>query len=116
METKIMRKRISKCNDIPHAHAPGALAVTDGGTCIGRIVVRDGSYFAFETDNVLVGEFATQREAMRALPAAKASSSMIDEVLRGYCDAQSRILTARSGGIAPGATPASSPNRGDSRE
>jgi hypothetical protein len=47
--------------------------VTDGGTCIGRIVVRDGSYFAFGADDILIGEFPSQREVMRVLPAANAS-------------------------------------------
>ena len=66
-----MRKKISKRNDISSAPAADSLAVTDGTTWIGRIVVRDGFYFAFGTNNILVGEFATQREAMCALPAAK---------------------------------------------
>jgi len=67
-------KKVSTRNYIPSARMAHALAVTDGGTCIGRIVAHDGSYFAFGTDVVLLGEFSTQREAMRALPAAKASS------------------------------------------
>jgi hypothetical protein len=71
----IMRnKKISTRNDIPSAHAPGALSIYDGQNLAGRIVVKDGSYFAFRADHVLVGEYTTQREATRALPAAKVSS------------------------------------------
>jgi hypothetical protein len=57
--------------------------------------VRDGAYFAFDVDNVLIGEYATQREAMRALPAAntvgddelksrraKAAMTAIDKIFR----------------------------------
>jgi hypothetical protein len=60
---------------IPHAHAPEALAVTDGQDCIGHIVARDGSYFAFGADDILLGEFSTQREAMRALPITSGRAS-----------------------------------------
>ena len=63
-----MRKKIS----VPRVNA--ALAVTDGTTLIGHIVARDGSYFAFRPDDSLLGEFATQSEAVRALPAAKVQS------------------------------------------
>jgi hypothetical protein len=55
---------------VPRANAPESLAVNDGQTCIGHIVASGGSYFAFDADNILFGEFATQREALRALPAA----------------------------------------------
>jgi hypothetical protein len=102
-----------KRTNIPNPHAPGALAVTDGTTCIGHIV-HDGAYFAFGVDNILIGEYTTQREAMLALPAAntvgidelksrhiKTTSTMFDEILRGYCDAQQKILATRRGGIAP---------------
>jgi hypothetical protein len=54
--------------------APDSLAVTDGTTLIGHIVARDGSYFAFRPDDSLLGEFATQGEAVRAFPAADAST------------------------------------------
>ena len=64
------QKKIS----VPRVNAPGALSVTDGTIFIGRIVVQDGSYFAFSTDDSLLGEFATQSEAVRALPAAKVQS------------------------------------------
>jgi hypothetical protein len=61
---KTIRKKIT---DIPNPHTPGALAVSDGTTCIGHIV-HAGSYFAFDADDILIGEYATQREAMRAIP------------------------------------------------
>ncbi len=70
---EMVMKMNKKRTDIPNPHAPGALAVTDGGTCIGYIV-HAGAYFAFGADGVLVGEYDTQGKAMRALPAAKASS------------------------------------------
>jgi hypothetical protein len=63
-----------KRTDIPNPRTPGALAVTDGTTCIGYIV-HDDTYFAFDADNVLIGEYATQREAMRAMPAANTVSN-----------------------------------------
>jgi hypothetical protein len=56
---------MSKPNDI-------SLAVTDGNEFIGRVVLHDGSYFAIRPDGSQLGEFATQREAVCALP--KASS------------------------------------------
>jgi hypothetical protein len=59
---------------IPSAHAPGALAVTDGSMFIGSIVTTDGSFFAFDATGVLVGEFATQRQAVRAIPKAGGAS------------------------------------------
>jgi hypothetical protein len=65
-----MSKKISESNDLPHV--PGSLAVTDGHETIGHIVIRDGSFFAFGIDDILIGEFDTQRKAVRALPAAKA--------------------------------------------
>jgi hypothetical protein len=68
-----MRKKISKCNDLPHV--PGSLAVTDGRETVGHIVVRDGSYFAFGIDDILIGEFDTQSKAIRALPAAGAGKA-----------------------------------------
>ena len=60
---------------IPNAHVPEALAVTDGQDCIGHIVARDGSYFAFGADDILLGEFSTQREAMRAIPVTTGRAS-----------------------------------------
>ena len=68
-----MRNKTSK-SDIPNSRAETALAVTDGGDCIGRIVEHGGVYFAFGTNDALIGAFATQREAMCALPPARTSS------------------------------------------
>jgi hypothetical protein len=70
----IMIKKISKRSDIPSANAPRALSIYDGQNFAGRIVPQDGDYFAFRTDNTLLGVFPTQREAMCALPVAKVSS------------------------------------------
>jgi hypothetical protein len=47
------------------------LAVTDGTALAGHIVPHHGAWFAFDGDHVLVGQFATQREAVLAIPAAK---------------------------------------------
>ncbi|MGC2081609.1 MAG: hypothetical protein WA728_37440 [Xanthobacteraceae bacterium] len=55
---------------IPSAHAPGALAVTDGTEFVGSIVAADGSWFAFDRAGVLLGEFRAQRAAMRIIPKA----------------------------------------------
>jgi hypothetical protein len=71
---EMVMKMSKKRTDIPNPHAPGALAVTDGGTCIGYIV-HAGAYIAFGADDVLVGEFDTQGKAMRALPAASTRKS-----------------------------------------
>ncbi len=54
---------------IPSPHSPGAMAVTDGQHLAGAIVYSDGSYFAFDDDDVLVGEFESCIEAMRSIPA-----------------------------------------------
>jgi hypothetical protein len=59
----------SKHNDIPRANAPDALTVTDGEMCVGHIVAHGDSFFAFRPDGTLYGEFASQREAVRSLPA-----------------------------------------------
>jgi hypothetical protein len=55
---------------IPSAHDPRALALYEGTTLLGRIVKHDGSVFLFGADGTLIGEYRTQREAMRALPSA----------------------------------------------
>jgi hypothetical protein len=56
---------------IPKADTPGALQVSDGSETVGSIVVIDSSYFSFDVEHVLIGEFRTQREAMRAIPKLK---------------------------------------------
>jgi hypothetical protein len=59
---------------IPKANAPGALHVSDGADACGTIVERDGSFFTFDIDGVLVGEYPSQREAVRACPPALVTS------------------------------------------
>jgi hypothetical protein len=58
---------MTRATGISNPNSPHALAVTDGTTTVGAIVPHDESYFAFDVDDVLVGEYATQREAMRAI-------------------------------------------------
>jgi hypothetical protein len=53
---------------IPSPHNPNALSIADGQTHVGKVLHHDGAYFAFDADDVLVGEYRTQREAARALP------------------------------------------------
>ncbi len=60
---------------IPEPHAAGALTVTDGQDMIGTIVERDHSHFAFDTGGVLVGEYRTRAEAMRALPRTRRANA-----------------------------------------
>lgn len=47
-----------------------AMAVTIGTTTIGYVAEHDGSFFAFDLNQELIGEYETQREAMRAIPRA----------------------------------------------
>ena len=60
---------------IPKADTPGALFVSDGTDPVGSIVVIDSSYFAFDLEHILIGEFASQREAMRAIPKLKKTAA-----------------------------------------
>ncbi len=53
---------------IPDPNSPGALSVSDGTTRVGTVVERDHSWFSFGIDGVLIGEYASMREAMRAVP------------------------------------------------
>jgi hypothetical protein len=52
----------------PSVNSSGARAVYDGATRVGTIIVRDDSFFAFDAIGIPVGEFATQREAVLAIP------------------------------------------------
>jgi hypothetical protein len=52
---------------IPKSNAPGVLTVTNGQITVGTIVARGGSHFAFLAAGVLIGEYRTRPEAMRAL-------------------------------------------------
>jgi hypothetical protein len=54
--------------------ADDALAVTDGAITIGFIIARDGAFFAFDADGVLIGEYPTRRAAVRSIPAARSLS------------------------------------------
>lgn len=57
---------------IPNPHtAAGALAVADGHVTVGYVVEHDGSFFAYGADQILIGEYSTQRAAMRAIPIRK---------------------------------------------
>jgi hypothetical protein len=48
--------------------APDALSISDGHETIGYCIARDGSFFAFDVNFVLLGEFRSQREAVRSIP------------------------------------------------
>ena len=45
-----------------------AMAVTIGTATIGYVAEHDGSFFAFDPNQELIGEYETRREAMRAIP------------------------------------------------
>jgi hypothetical protein len=55
---------------IPSASSPGALTVCDGTVMVGTIIVRNGSFFAFDAIGIPIGEFETQREAVFSIPKA----------------------------------------------
>ncbi len=44
------------------------MAVTIGTKTIGYVAEHDGSYFAFDLSEELIGEYKTQHEAVRAIP------------------------------------------------
>ncbi len=56
---------------IPNPSSTAAKAVTDGHETAGYVIEHDGSYFAFDADAVLLGEFETQQQAMRSIPKAR---------------------------------------------
>ncbi len=62
---------MTRTTDVPNPNSPHALAVSDGAQTVGIIVECDGSFFSFDTDNILLGKFQTQREAVRAIPRSK---------------------------------------------
>jgi hypothetical protein len=53
--------------------ADHALAVYDGQHRVGSVVERNGEFLAFDVHNRRVGVFTSQREALRAIPAAGSS-------------------------------------------
>ena len=65
---------------IPKHTAPDALSVSDGAITVGYIVERDGSHFAFDDSGTLLGEFETQREAVRSIPQTGEDEAMPDPV------------------------------------
>jgi hypothetical protein len=52
--------------------ADDALAVTDGASTAGFLIERDGSFFAFDQDDTLLGECATRTQAACAIPRVRA--------------------------------------------
>jgi site-specific DNA-methyltransferase (adenine-specific) len=113
---KIGRKLYSH----PHAKPIGLISRLIGAvTEPGELVVDPaaGSFVVMHAAHQLEREFIGCDIAYAGNKSPRATATtVLDKILRGYCDAQSRILAARSGGIAPGETPVSSPKRGDSRE
>jgi hypothetical protein len=59
---------------IPNPRAANALSVADGTVTVGTVVENDGSFFSFNRDGELIGEYATQRQAMRSIPASKGAT------------------------------------------
>jgi hypothetical protein len=55
--------------------ARDALSVTDGSHTVGFLISRDGSYFAFNNDRVLLGEYKSRTEALQAIPPSICSST-----------------------------------------
>jgi hypothetical protein len=64
------RSESPRNTDLPNPHtAANALSVADGTVTVGFLVASDGSFFSFDRDGVLLGEYPTQRQAMRTIPA-----------------------------------------------
>jgi hypothetical protein len=53
---------------IPKATASDALRVFEDQNFVGYVVERDRSWFSFDSDGILTGEFYSFREAVRAIP------------------------------------------------
>jgi hypothetical protein len=53
---------------IPRATASDALRVFEDWNFVGYVVERDRSWFSFNADGTLMGEFYSFREAVRAIP------------------------------------------------
>jgi hypothetical protein len=71
------QRRLGKVNadlrsPIPHANSANAPAIYDGQDKVGTIVERGGSHFSYGNDDVLIGEYRTRLEAVRALPQGRA--------------------------------------------
>jgi hypothetical protein len=54
--------------------ADNALTVYDGQRRVGSVVENGGKFLTYDIDDLHVGVFATLRDAMRALPAARSPS------------------------------------------
>jgi hypothetical protein len=49
------------------------LSVTDGTTTAGYVVEHDGEFYSYDAEFVLLGKFASQSEATRAIPRVQRS-------------------------------------------
>jgi len=49
------------------------LSVSDGATTAGYVVEHDGEFFSYDAEFVLLGEFTSQSEAVRAIPRVQGS-------------------------------------------
>ena len=64
---------------IPKHTAPDALSVSDGAATVGYVVERNGSFFSFDDSGTLLGEFKTQRAAVRSIPPTVASKEGVSK-------------------------------------
>ena len=62
------RDRAQERDSIPRPDAADAVAIYDGQQIVGTCVKRDDSFFSFGADRILIGEYRTLHEAVRALP------------------------------------------------
>jgi len=53
---------------IPDPRVGNALSVCDGHETVGFIVEDDKSFFAFDREATLIGEYPTCKQATRAIP------------------------------------------------
>jgi len=57
-------------DSIPKADAVGRRGAYDGTTFAATVFFEsDGSYFSFDSEHILIGEFDTHADAVRAIPA-----------------------------------------------
>ncbi len=73
MDCNIKARARRQADRILSATATGFLTITDGASTVGTIVERNKSFFAFDRDGTLVGEYQTRSAAIRALPAESSS-------------------------------------------
>jgi hypothetical protein len=73
MRKKKISEKSSVRNDIPDPSRMSALSVYDGREYLGCVIESWGVHYAFGVDDALVGGFATEREAINALPGTKVS-------------------------------------------